>query len=116
MKQQVFQCWIELRHRQANETRILPMSFFRRVCLQSSSSSPERQAQIEIQVTDEQRTWIASSLADLATQLRSKYPEEKFESTLKCERDEELEKRRAKAMESLVELFARRAYETLSKS
>jgi hypothetical protein len=58
-----------------------------------------------LQLHDDSVIIEAKDIADLAAQLRAKYPDDLYERTLHRQRDHEAEQRRADAMNSLMDLL-----------
>ena len=84
------------------------VAVFQTIALVSKNKSDEleKPPEISLEVQDVGRVWKASSVEQLATQLREAYPDGVFVRTLKCERDLEAEQRRRTALNSLIELLA----------
>lgn len=103
-----FRHWVELRDLRDDVVRVLSVAVFQRIALVSKSKldEPEQSPQISLRVQDVGRVWEASSVEDLAAQLREAYPDGVFVRTLKCERDLEAEARRRTALNNLIEVLA----------
>ena len=61
---------------------------------------------VDTPLQDGAKTIEAKSLEDLKTQLRQRFPDSDYERTLHSERDHEAERRRADALNGLIELLA----------
>ena len=103
-----FRHWVELRDLRDDVVRVLSVAVFQRIALVSKSKldEPEQSPQISLRVQDVGRIWEASSVEDLAAQLREAYPDGVFVALLKCERDLEAEARRRTALNNLIEVLA----------
>ena len=55
---------------------------------------------------DESTVIEANDLEDLAARMRARYPDETYERLLRQERDVEAERRKAEAMDGLIQLLA----------
>jgi hypothetical protein len=110
---QLFRCWVEVRDLKTGSAREFPLNGVRRVYIPRGKSDPSRPDDEVLQLKDGSETLEAKDLDDLAVQLRQRYPDDAYERRLFKVRDREAEKRRADAMEGLMQIIAEAAVEEL---
>jgi hypothetical protein len=111
--QQIFRYWVELRDLRDDSVQNLPLKEVVRIHIPTKKNPPQLPNAHVIQVDDVMGTFEATSIDDLSQQLRSKYPDGRFERTLKSERDRPAEEIYWSAMEKLVHILAKAAVNDL---
>ena len=107
--QHIYRYWVELRDRRDGSVRILPLSAIQRIHLTTKWNETRLPDEQVLQLQDESAVVEAKDIDDLAAQLRGKYPDDTYERFLRRERDVEGERRKAEAMDGLIEMLARAA-------
>jgi hypothetical protein len=105
---QIFRYWVEVREQANGSARQLPLNGVTKIHLPRTKREAPRPNEEILQ--DGAATLEATSIQDLAAQLRVRYPDDTYERTLHWERDREAEVRRAEAISKLSEIFLPRAY------
>ena len=100
---------VELRDLRDGSVRNLPLHAQRLVHLSRKRGEPPHPDEQLLRLQDDNTVIEAQGRDALATQLRSRYPDETHERRLHWERDREAEQRRADALQSLIELLAKAA-------
>lgn len=111
--EQIFRYRVELRDLQSGSTRNLPLTAIARINIPRKRNEAQRPSEEILQLHDNSVIIEAMNLDDLAAQLRQKYPDEAYERTLHRERDRETERRRAEAINGLIEILAKSVAEQL---
>jgi hypothetical protein len=107
--QRIFRYRVEIRSRCDDSVRTLPLTATRLVHLSRQRGEPPRPDEQLLRLQDDSTVIEARDLDALATQLRSRYPDETHERRLHYERDLEAEQRYADALDSLIELLVEAA-------
>jgi PAS domain-containing protein len=102
--QQRYRYWVEIRDLRDGSVRNLPLHAQRLVHLSRKRGEPPHPDQQLLRLQDDNTVIEAQGLDALATQLRSRYPDETHERRLHWERDREAEQRYANALDALSEL------------
>ena len=100
-----YRYWVEIRDLRAGSVRTLPLHALRLVHLSRKRGEPPRPDAQLLRLQDDSKVIEAKDLDALATQLRSRYPDETHERRLHWERDLEAEQRYADALHALTELL-----------
>src|SRR5689334_3925000 len=79
----IFRYWIELKNLQDGTMRVLPLTAHRLVPLVAEGHPADGQERTELRVEDHSRKWVATSIDDLAAQLRAAYPDGAYERFLR---------------------------------
>jgi hypothetical protein len=111
-----FKYWIEVLERSSGTVVTLPMAVMTRIQLRVGRNQVIRPAETILRISEGSNVFEASTLEDLATQLRQRYPDETHERKLIAERDYEAERRHEEAIEELARIFARAAAKSLISS
>lgn len=101
----VHRYWVELHDRRDGSVRKLPLRAIRRVDLVTKKGVAQLPDEDVLQLEDGDRLLEVKSLEELRTRLRDRYPNEHFDRFLRQERDVEAERRKAEAMEGLMQLL-----------
>ena len=109
--QRVYRYWVELRNRSDGSVRVMPLGGIKRIHLVSGKGAAQLPDEQVLQVRDESIVIEAKDLEDLAAQMRERYPDETYERFLRQERDFEAERRKADAMDGLIQLLVDAAVE-----
>ena len=109
---QIYRYWVEIRDVHDGATRKLPLSAMTRIHLCGRKKGPPRANEEFLELKDESTVMEGKDLDDIAAQLRQKYPDETHERFLRKERDYEAERRKAAAMNELIELLAQATVDT----
>ena len=104
--QHIYRYWVELRDRRDGSVRILALGAMQRIHLTAKKKQARLPDEQVLQLQDESAVIEAKDIDDLAAQLRAKYPDDTYERFLRRERDVEAERRKAEAMEGLIQLLA----------
>ncbi len=104
--EQIFRYWVEVRDLTNGSVLSLPLSAFARIHIPRKKNEAQRPREEILRLQDGSAILEATSLDDLAAQLRQKYPDSGYERTLHRERDREAEERRAEAMNQLIRIIA----------
>jgi hypothetical protein len=106
MSAEIFRYWVEIRDLGEDSTRKLPLKALTRIHIPTRKGEAQQPNEQILTVEDGLTTHEASSLDQLARQLREAYPDGSFERTLRCERDTAAEERHANAINELARIFA----------
>jgi hypothetical protein len=104
--QRIYRYWVELHNRSDGSVRVMPLGGIKRIHLVPGKGEARHPDEVVLQVQDESTVIEAKDLEDLAAQLREKYLDEMYERFLHQERDVEAERRKAEAMDGLIQLLA----------
>ena len=104
--QHIYRYWVELRDRRDGSVRILALGAMQRIHLTAKKKQARLPDEQVLQLQDESAVIEAKDIDDLAAQLRAKYPDETYERFLRRERDVEAERRKAAALDGLIQLLA----------
>ena len=104
--QRIYRYWVELRDRRDGSVRVMTLGAIKRIHLAPGKGKAQRPDEQVLQVQDESTVIEAKDLEDLAAQMRERYPDETYERFLRQERDVEAERRKAEAMDGLIQLLA----------
>jgi hypothetical protein len=107
--QRIYRYWVELRDRRDGSVRILALGAMQRIHLTAKKNETRLPDEQVLQLQDESAVIEAKGIDDLAAQLRERYPDDTYERFLRRERDVEAERRKAEAMDGLIEILARAA-------
>ena len=110
--ERVYRYWIEIRQQQTGEIRKLPLCAMAKIPL----TKTPRPREDFLQLQDGTSTLEAKNMDALAALLRDRYPDSEYERTLHHERDLDAERRRADAMNSLIQLLAERVVEEAERA
>ena len=88
----------------------------KRIHLPTKKGAPRLPDELVLQLQDGAEIIEARDVDDLAAQLRARYPDDSHERFLRQERDQEAEKRKAAALDGLIEMLARAVAEDLLRS
>jgi hypothetical protein len=105
-REQIFRYWVEVRDLTNGSVLNLPLSAVARIHIPRKKNEAQRPSEEILRLQDGSAILEATSLDDLAAQLRQKYPDSGYERTLHRERDREAEERRAEAMNQLIRILA----------
>ncbi len=103
----IYRYWVELRDRRDASVRELPLNALKRIHLPTKKGAPQLPDELVLQLQDGAEVIEARDIDDLAAQLRARYPDDSHERFLRHERDQEAEKRKAAALDGLVQMLAR---------
>jgi hypothetical protein len=106
---QIFRCWVEILELQTGSKRELPLTGVRKIHIPRKKSDPGLPDEDVLELEDGEAKIEAKDLDDLAAKLREKYPDEAFERRLFKVRDLDAEKRRADALNGLIDIIAKAA-------
>jgi hypothetical protein len=109
----IFRCWVEMRELKTGSVRELPLNSVRKIYIPRKKNDPGKPDEDVLELIDGLESLEAKNLDDLAAQLRQRYPDAAYERRLFTVRDREAEKRRAQAMEGLMQIIAEAAVEEL---
>jgi hypothetical protein len=101
---QVLKYWVEVREVSTGVVRTLPLQQFAKIHIPRKKNDEQRPREEVLRLGDGPSTLEASSLEDLAAQLREKYPDSLYERTFHQERDLEAERVRGDALDRLAQL------------
>src|SRR6266404_2785016 len=104
--EQIFRYWVEVRDLTNGSVLSLPLSAVARIHIPRKKNEAQRPREEILRLQDGSAILEATSLDDLAAQLRQKYPDSGYERTLHRERDRDAEERRAEAMNQLIRILA----------
>jgi hypothetical protein len=104
--EEIFRYWVEVRNLTNGAVRSLSLSAVERIHISRKKNEEQRPREEILRLQDGSAILEATSLDDLAAQLREKYPDIGYERTLHRERDREAEERRAEAMNQLIRILA----------
>jgi hypothetical protein len=110
---QIFRYWVEVRELRTGSVRELPLIGVRKIYIPRNKNDAGIPDEDVLELKDGSETREAKNLDDLAAQLRQRYPDEAYERRLFSLRDREGEKRRADAMEGLMQIIAEAVVEDL---
>lgn len=102
----VYRYWVELRDRRDGSGRDLPLHGVIVIRLPTKKGETRLPDEHVLRLQDHSAVIEAKSIDDLAAQLRQKYPDESYERVLHRERDVDAERRKAEALDGLIELLA----------
>lgn len=105
----IYRYWVELRDRRDGSVRVLPLGAIQRIHLAARKGEPQLPDEQVLRLQDGDEFIEAKDIDDLAAQLRAKYPDDMYERFLHRERDVEAERRKAEAMEGLIQLLVEAA-------
>lgn len=105
----VVRYWVQIRDLRNGSTRDLPLNAVTRIHIATKRNQLHRPTEEILQLKDGSTTLEASSLDDLAPQLRHRYPDDTYERTLHRARDYQAEERRADALNQLIKILAEAA-------
>jgi hypothetical protein len=111
--QRRYRYWVEIRDLRDGSVRTLPLHALRLVHLSRKRGEPSQPDEQRLRLQDDSAVIEAQDLDRLATQLRSRYPDETHERRLHWERALDVEQRHAVGLQSLVELLAAAAVEEI---
>ena len=103
----IYRYWVELRDRRDGSVRELPLNALKRIHLPTKKGAPRLPDELVLQLQDGAEIIEARDIDDLAAQLRARYPDDSHERFLRQERDQEAERRKAAALDGLIEMLAR---------
>ena len=103
----IYRYWVELRDRRDGSVRTLPLGAIQRIHLTARKNETRLPDEQMLQLQDESLVIEAKDIDELATQLRVRYPDETHERFLRSERDHEAERRKAEALDGLIEILVR---------
>jgi len=66
---------------------------------------------VELRLEDNEDAIEGRDIDSVATQLRKRYADEDYERILRCERDSDAETRKVAALDGLIEILAKAAFE-----
>ena len=112
----LFRYWVEIRDLSSGTVRQLPLIAVKKIPLIRRGKEEPPPAEECLQVTDGTSRIEAATFDDLTRELRERYPDESYERTLHSERDEEAERRRAAALDALLEILVQAALKDLSET
>lgn len=99
--QPIYRYWLEVRDRRDDSLLTIPIIAVRTLAL-----VPERRAaETYFRIEDPAGHWKARDFEALRTRLRERYPDVHFERTLKVQRDEAAETRRAERISELINVL-----------
>jgi hypothetical protein len=110
---QIFRCWVELLDLKTGVKRELPLTGIQKIHIPRKKNDPRLPDEHVLQLRDGETVTELKDLDELVAQLRARYPDEAYERRLFHVRDLEAEKRRADALNGLVEIIAQAAVEKL---
>ena len=102
----IFRYWVEVRELQTGLVRTLLLNAVTKIPLTKRKNAAPKPREDNLQLQDGKTTLEAKDLKDLAAQLRQRYPDFAYARTLRSEHDKEAKRRRADAMNSLIEQLA----------
>ncbi len=105
----IYRYWVELRDRRDGSARTLSLGAIQRIHLTAKKKEARLPDEHVLQLQDESAVIEAKDIEDLAAQLRAKYPDDTYERFLRRERDVGAERRKADALDGLIEILARAA-------
>ena len=111
----IYRYWVELRDRRDGSVRTLPLSAIQRIHLTATKNKTRLPDEQVLQLQDKSAVIEAKDIDDLAVQLRARYPDETHERFLRSERDHEAERRKANALDGLIDILARAAIEDVQR-
>jgi hypothetical protein len=112
--QQILRCWIEVLELVSQSVRVLPLTTVTKIHIPRKRNETQKPNEEILQLKDDTATLEAKTLDDLATQLREKYPDPKFQRTLHMARNREAEQRHSDAMNRMVQHIVESFVNTLS--
>ncbi len=113
--QQIYLYRVEVRDRRDASSRTLPLGGFTRIHLTTKKGQVPRPDEHVLQLQDGLEVIEAQDPDDLKAQLRARYPDDTHERLLHRERDLEAERRKAEAMEALMQLVVEAVVEDLER-
>lgn len=109
----IYRYWVELRDLRDGSTRDLPLGAVTWIHLPRRKGDRQEPDQQVLRLQDNSLVLEGKDIEDIAAQLRQRYPDETHERFLHRERDYESEKRKAEALEGLMELLAKAVVDDL---
>ncbi len=105
----IYRYWVQLHDLRDGSTRDLPLCVVRRIPLLRNKGDRQEPDQQVLQLQDDSVVLEGRDIADIAAQLRQRYPDETHDRFLHRERDHEAERRTEEALDGLVQLLAKAA-------
>ena len=113
--QHVYRYWVEIRDLRDGSVRELPLQALKRIHLATKKGTARLPDEVVLQLQDDSTVLEAKDIDDLAAQLRVRYPDETYERFLRRNATIEAERRKADALNGLIELLARAAIEDVRR-
>ncbi len=107
--EQIFRYWVEIRDLTSGSVSNLPLNAFASIHIPRKKNESQKPREEILRLQDGSAILEATSLDDLAAQLRRNTPDTGYERTLHRERDRDAEERRTEAMNQLIKILAEAA-------
>ena len=114
--QWIYKYWVELRNLHDGSVRNLPLTARRRIHIPTEKNAPALPDEVELRLEDNEDVIEGRDIDSVATQLRKRYADADYERILRCERDLDAETRKVAALDGLIEILAKAAFEDHMKS